>query len=256
MHEPDPALPMVFARADAVRAGLSEEQVRRRAAREWDRLRRGQFTTRRLDGDDRWKAQVLATLRARRRPLVLSHAAAARAWGLPSPVGGWPATTFTSSDPPVRRAQDAVVLVADLDDHEMVDFGAVAVTSAPRTVVDCARRLRPRDALAVADAALRRGLADPAELAAALDRQAGWPGVSRARRVVELADGRRETALESWAAWAFAVHGVPAPAWQVTITDVDGVFLGRVDSWWEEAALAGEADGDLKYRSRRRSAEA
>jgi len=33
----------------------------------------------------------------------------------------------------------------------------------------------------------------------------------------------------------------------VTITDAEGVFLGRVDGWWPEG-IAGEADGDLKYR--------
>jgi hypothetical protein len=37
------------------------------------------------------------------------------------------------------------------------------------------------------------------------------------------------------------------PTWQVTITDAEGAFLGRVDGWWPEG-VAGEADGDLKYR--------
>ncbi len=80
-----------------------------------------------------------------------------------------------------------------------------------------------------------------------LDRQSGWKDVAQARRVLELADGRRETPFESWSAWAFAVLGVPQPAWQVTITDAAGAFLGRVDGWWPEG-VAGEADGDLKYR--------
>ena len=247
MRPADPALPLVFDRADALRAGLSEGQVRRRAAARWDRLRRGHFTAARLTDEDRWRAAVLAVLRAHQRPLVLSHSAAARAWGLPSPIGGWPATTFTSVTRPARRAAGCVVLAAPLSPADIVTLGAVQVTSVARTVVDCARSLPPRDALAIADAALHRGLTDRTALAAALAEEHGWWGVSRARQVLDLVDGRRETPLESWSAWAFAVHAVPAPAWQVTITDSGGVFLGRVDSWWDDG-VAGEADGDLKYR--------
>ena len=215
MRRPDPDLPLIFDRAEALSAGLSEEQVRRRAATRWDRLRRGQFTTAQLDAEHRWRAEVLATSRAHRRPLVLSHAAAARARGLPSPLGGWPPTTFTSSTGCVRQAGLAIVLVAALSDDEVAAHGAIRSTSAARTVVDCARRLAPRDALAMADAALRRGLTDCQALRTVLDRQSGWKGVAQARRVLELADGRRETPFESWSAWAFAVLGVPQPVWQV-----------------------------------------
>jgi len=247
MRRPEPELPVVFDRSDAAGAGLSEEQIRRRAAAQWDRLRRGQFTQRPLDGEDRWRAQALAVLRAHRRPLVLSHASAARAWGLPSPISGWPPTTFTSDSPPVRRGSDAVVLVAALWDGDSVPIGVVRCTSVARTVVDCARALEPRDALAIADAALHRGLTTVTALGAALDRQSRWPGSARARRLLTLADGRRETALESWSAWAFALHKVPPPVWQVNVCDAEGVFLGRVDCWWPEGVV-GEADGALKYR--------
>ena len=243
----DPLLPLVFDRADAVAAGLSEEQVRRRASQRWSRLRRGQFTASPLDAQGRWRAEVLATTRLHRREIVLSHASAARAWALPSPLGGWPPTTFTSTERPVRRAGPATVLVAGLPDDEVAVLGAVRVTSVARTVVDCARRLPGRDALAMADAALHRGLTTHAELTSVLARQTGHPGAARARRVLALADGRRESALESWSAASFAEHGVPQPEWQVTITDLDGVFLGRVDALWREG-VAGEADGDLKYR--------
>ena len=147
----------------------------------------------------------------------------------------------------MRQAGLAIVLVAALSDDEVAAHGAIRSTSAARTVVDCARRLPPRDALAMADAALRRGLTDRQALRTVLDRQSGWKGVAQARRVLELADGRRETPFESWSAWAFAVLGVPQPVWQVTITDAAGAFLGRVDGWWPEG-VAGEADGDLKYR--------
>ena len=64
--------------------------------------------------------------------------------------------------------------------------------------------------------------------------------------VLELVDGRRETPLESWSAWAFASWDVPAPEWQVDILDDAGVFLGRADTWWADGVV-GEADGRAKY---------
>jgi hypothetical protein len=199
-----------------------------------------------MDVENRWRALVLATVRVHDRPLVLSHASAARAWGLPAPLGAPAPTTFTSPIPPPRRAGPARVLVAALPEDEVVALGAVRVTGVARSVVDCARRLPGRDGLAIADAALHRGLTDLASLSLVLERQRGWPNVAHARKVLDLADGRRETAFESWSAWAFAVLGVPPPVWQVTITDAEGAFLGRVDGWWPEG-IAGEADGDLKY---------
>jgi hypothetical protein len=63
------------------------------------------------------------------------------------------------------------------------------------------------------------------------------------------ADGRRESPAESWSAWAFAEHGVPAPLWQVEVCDARGALAGRVDSWWKEG-VAGEVDGRAKYRLR------
>jgi hypothetical protein len=64
-----------------------------------------------------------------------------------------------------------------------------------------------------------------------------------------VADGRRETPLESWSAWAFAEQGVPSPQWQVEIADAAGLAIGRGDCWWHQGLL-GEADGRAKYRVR------
>jgi hypothetical protein len=111
------------------------------------------------------------------------------------------------------------IRVAPLVEAQVVRMGRVEVTSAARTVVDCARTLPPRDALAIVDAALHRRLCTLAELGDACATMLGWPGTPQARRIVDLADGRRETALESWSAWSFREHGVPRPIWQVTLCD-------------------------------------
>ncbi len=174
----DPELPLVFARPDAARAGLSAGQVGRRAAREWVRLRHGWYTDRPgLAAEMRWRAEMLAVVRAHRRPLVVSHASAARAYGWPSPVGGWGVPSFTATCPPGRRRSGVWIALAHLDDADVESHGPIMLTARARTVVDCARRLAPRDALAIADAAVRGGV-PPDALRLVLRQRAGWPGVA------------------------------------------------------------------------------
>ncbi|MBA3907589.1 MAG: hypothetical protein H0X35_13025 [Pseudonocardiales bacterium] len=248
MARPDPELPLMFTRADARTAGFSAAQASRRAAGDWIRLRQGWFTTRSdLAEETRWRAEILATVSSHRRPLVLSHAHAARAYRWPRPLGGWGPASFTSGSPPRRHRSGSWINVADLQGDDVRYDGQVAVTAPGRTVVDCARRLPARDALAIADAAMRQGVPRDA-VRAALVRQEGWPGIAKARRVLALADGRRETAFESWSAWAFGEQGVRQPLWQATLLDREGVHLGRADALWEKEGVVGEADGRAKYR--------
>jgi hypothetical protein len=246
---PDAFLPLVAAHADAVSLGWSDEQIERRLRDgTWQPLRHGWFTRNtHLGPDERWRAEVIAAANAHSRPLVLSHAHAARAHGWPRPLGGWGPLSFTTIVPPARRRRDTWIAVCPLEEDDVVLMGRAAVTSAARTVIDCARRLPPHDALAIADAALRRRAVTPPHLSIALAAAAGRPGVGQARRVLALADGRRETALESWSAWGLARAGVAPALWQATVLDHENVFLGRVDAWWSEG-VAGEADGRAKYR--------
>jgi hypothetical protein len=124
---------------------------------------------------------------------------------------------------------------------------AVPVTSLARTVVDMARSESFRNAVVVADAALRAGL-DVDELHRACARTTGWPGAAAARRVVAFADAGAETPLESLSRVAFDRLALPAPEVQVEIW-CDGRFEARVDFLWREHNLVGEADGRSKYES-------
>jgi hypothetical protein len=188
-----------------------------------------------------------ALLASPSRELIVSHASAARLWGLPRPLDGWPQPEFTATSGSNRRRRGIRVKVCALCDGDVVEQNAVLLTSADRTVADCLRTLPGRDALAVADAALHRGLATEAGVLENLHRQSGWPGVGVARQVFKLADFRRESPLESWSAWAFAHTGVPRPEWQVTVRGLDGQPIGRADCWWLRGAIVGEADGRAKY---------
>lgn len=118
---------------------------------------------------------------------------------------------------------------------------------APRVVLDCCREVHGRDALAIADGALRAGLTSLDELHDMRRHQRRWPHVAGSNDVLLLADGRRETWLESASAWSMAGWGLPRAAPQVNVYTPEGEFVGRPDALWPELGVAGEADGVEKY---------
>jgi hypothetical protein len=76
----------------------------------------------------------------------------------------------------------AHVYSATLSTRDVTTWFGTPVTRPARTVVDEARHDR-RDGLMAADAALRAGLLNPAQLRATLASSARWPGVRQAREV-------------------------------------------------------------------------
>jgi hypothetical protein len=130
-------------------------------------------------------------------------------------------------------------------DHQTISLG-VPLTSVARTVVDLARSTPLRDALVVADSALRTGQATKADLTAVLDACARWPGIGKARQVVGFSDARAESAFESIARLEFHLGGLPPPDLQVWVGK-DGVPVGRVDFLWRKHSTIAEADGATKY---------
>lgn len=248
MGTPDPPLPLLVTREQARAAGLTDRQIDRRLATgRWRAVRRGVLLTRPGPQGAQAEAAVAlgSALSSTRRDVVVGHAHAARLWGLPAPLAGWGDPVLLADAGPPRNRNGVRIRIDPLSPGDVVEVcPGLRITSAPRTVLDCARALPAVDALAIADAAARRLLA-PGALEAALPRFDGWPGCRQARAVVRLADGRRESCLESWSAWAFDQNDVPAPVWQVDVLDRHG-FAGRADSWWAEG-LVGEADGKAKY---------
>jgi hypothetical protein len=121
----------------------------------------------------------------------------------------------------------------------------VAVTTVARTVIDIARTAPFRDAVVVADSALRAKKTSMDELMRVLADCRGWPGARQARRVVEFADGNSESALESIGRVAFDEFGLPAPELQAWVGGDD--VVGRADFYWPRHATIAEADGLMKY---------
>ncbi|NVC22871.1 hypothetical protein E7Z53_05295 [Kocuria salina] len=95
----------------------------------------------------------------------------------------------------------------------------------PRTVLDCASTLPLREAVVTADHALRRGT-ERAELLALLERRAGAPGCRRARRVLDLADGRSESPGETLTRLVLLRARLPRPELQVRIRTPRGLYRG------------------------------
>jgi hypothetical protein len=73
-----------------------------------------------------------------------------------------------------------------------------------------------------------------------------WPGAPRARRAVELADGRAESPLETRGRLRIVGAGLPRPELQVEI-HAGGRLVAVVDGWFDEAAVAVEFDGRVEY---------
>jgi hypothetical protein len=136
---------------------------------------------------------------------------------------------------------------AALPDDEVTLRGAYPVTTAARTVVDLARTWPEVHAVAAVDAALLRRLTTRDELGRTLDRQSTVPGIPRAVRAVERADGRAESWLETWGRLTFAALGLPPFVPQVELW-VEGRLVKVADGWYPGPAVAIEFDGRVKYR--------
>ena len=127
------------------------------------------------------------------------------------------------------------------------DDVAHGVTTALRTVLDCARALPFDEALAVADSALRAKDVTRAELIEAAARLRGT-GARRGRRVAAHADGRAANPFESVLRALCLEEGFELTP-QLPITD-SGLFA-VVDLGSEELRLAVEADGFEHHGTRK-----
>jgi hypothetical protein len=178
---------------------------------------------------------------------TISHRSAALLHGLPL-VGGSPDRpdlTVMPGSPAHLRGVHAYR--ATLWPDHVVDRDGRAVTSIARTIVDVARHRPLPTAVAAADAALHEGLVTAADMDSVLALCAAWPGATRARRALAKVDGRSESPLESVSRLTIGMLGLPKPTPQQWIYDQYGNLVGRVDFYWDEFGVVGEADGQLKY---------
>ena len=230
-------------------SGLSGAEIRRAVRRrEWTAPRRNALcvlppTTSdgRLLG---MSAEIRAAAAALVRPeLTVSHESAAAMYGLPllaSPSRPRLTTIGNGGGEP-----DILVHSAGLHDDERARWFGVPITVVAWTVIDIARNGGVRAGLVAADAGLGEEMVRADDLGAALERVTRWPGVRRARRVVDLASPFAESPLESLTRLLVVEAGLPTPHLQVWIRTAYGRY--RVDGLWPDRGVVFEADGLLKY---------
>lgn len=144
-------------------------------------------------------------------------------------------------DPGIRmRPTDSVMVHQRLGAPLQRVDGRLATTPA-WTAVEVARTLRRPRTLALLDAALRSRACTVADLHRAVDEQKGRRGIVRVRELLEYADGRAESPMESEARLVFIDGGLPTPELQFEIVDRWG-DLWRTDFAWPEAKLVAEYD--------------
>ena len=101
-------------------------------------------------------------------------------------------------------------------------------------------RLVTAPALAILDAAVHAECCTPADLSAAVAEK-GRRSIVHVRELVQLADGRAESPMESEARLVFLDGGLPLPDLQYEIIDRHGK-LWRVDFAWPEDKVLAEYD--------------
>lgn len=181
--------------------------------------------------------RVLGMLRRYPDAMAAGRSAAAlRGLWLIRPVGpvhlyrehGYPRLKYDIRVDPVARGS-----------VERCDLDGVPATSLVRSAVDAGREAEWREAVAIFDSALRQG-AQRSELLQAATTTA-------VRALIEFADRRSESALESVSRWQIHEARLPEPELQVWFYDDNGVPTARTDFYWRALRLIGEADGQVKY---------
>ncbi|MBA3906828.1 MAG: type IV toxin-antitoxin system AbiEi family antitoxin domain-containing protein [Pseudonocardiales bacterium] len=240
----------VFTRRQALTCGYPPSEVRLLLkAGLWVQLRQGIYVDHLLYDVAAPAERAVLDIAAARltvgAPTVGSHASAATAYGLPL-LSSSPVTL--SSRLGCRRGalSDPIdVIAAPIVADHLWSLRGVPVTNPARTLVDLADSLPLADAVVAMDDALRRRLVTPDEV----KEVAMTLGARQILPVLNAADPRSESPLESLSRVALALEGIEAPELQHVLRDLCGRFLGRVDFWWPRYRVVGEADGMLKYDS-------
>lgn len=240
----------------AIEAGLTAEDLRSGVRRgQLVRLRRAVLVT---AGDRAVAARSPQTLHAqdvaalilalRRTRVAAAGASAARIYAL----------EFVPPEPP----EDIVLVTDDSEvsgthrdgyylrraplpaDHVTRRHG-VPITTPARTLLDLTSTLDFGAGVALVESAYRLRLIQRPAVTAMLEQATGRPGVTRAREALLFAAPGAESVLESISRVTMHQIGVPTPLQQVVlIPDRPEV---RVDFYWPQYRLVGEADGMGKY---------
>ena len=246
--------PVILLR-DADAAGVSRAVVRRMFDRgEVRRVGKAAFApTSVIETASAWEAFRLKSIafgRSAGPGTFLTGAAAAAVLGLPMvseppalPAALRPGNAHIGHD----RTPYGRVRHGHLPPQHQHRHGRVATVSPAYCVVDIARHFGAKDGLVAADRVLASGVSREV-LARLVTEMQNYPGIVTAGWVVEHADARAESPLESLGRLAFLSAGLSAPVSNAWIP-VAGRWY-RADHLLPDAGVILEADGAVKYDNR------
>lgn len=205
-------------------------------AREWDGA----------SAEDRHRALMDACLATSTREPVFALESAALIQGIPV-VGAWPALPQTVDAEPAprsRHSRGGVVVRRPRHRVEPRRVGRYLVTGPIDTAIALASGRSLMAGVAALDHVRALG-ASQDEIADVIGWRRPFHGVTRALRALEISTGSAESALESISLAAIALAGLPRPEQQVEV--VVGGRRYRLDFYWRDLRIGGEADGRGKY---------
>jgi hypothetical protein len=244
-----------FSRSDAVEAGYSDSELRRRLRDgRWMRLTRDVYVE-----PGGWPDE-LPWERARRLHLmmtravvdrmgpeaIVSHQSAAVLHGLPTWGLDLSRVHVTRNARRTRSDKTAIVHRSPIGPDEVTEVDGVRVTTPARSIAETACVTSYEVGVVLGDAALHLDLTTPDRLVTTADRHKQWIGSPAARAAARFADGLSESVGESRLRVLMANEGLPTPRLQVEIRDEQGRLIGRVD-FLLPGNLIVEFDGALKY---------
>jgi len=220
-----------FTLAEARAAGLTQECLR---SKSWRRLGQGLYCWRAWD-EEPWQL-LAAWQRMLPSKALFAGATAAWLWG----IGPFPSTQIEVILPPnssVRSRAGLHVRRCVIDTGDVARVRGIRVTTLARTLCDLCARLSAVDALVACDMALRNRHPNPFATT-----QARLPGIGRLRKLAALS-APAESLMETRLRWLLLRAGLPRPAVQSDLRDLDGRFVGRADLYYSSARLVIEYDG-------------
>lgn len=245
-----------FTRTDAMDAGYSDSELRRRLrAGHWTRLSRDAYAEPAAwpTGEAPWdRARRLHLLRTRAvvermgGAAVVSHQSAAVVHGLPS--WGLDLTKVHVTKPSGRQRSEAIAEVhrSRFEPGEITLVDGLQVVTAARAITETACVSSYEVGVVLGDAALHQQLVTAEALVTIANRHKYWSGAPAARAAARFADGLSESVGESRLRVLMANDGLPVPRLQAEIHDATGRLVGRVD-FLVGGRLIVEFDGAEKY---------
>jgi hypothetical protein len=140
-------------------------------------------------------------------------------------------------------------------EEEIGSYEGILASVPARAIWEVACRSSLEGGVVTADSALRRSPELKESLDALHDHFALFPGSTKARTAVRLADGRSDSPGESVTRVQFYRYGIPMPEPQYQVFGSRGQLIGISDFYWEDFRHLGEFDGKIKYQKLLRAGE-